>query len=268
MARSIWGGSISFGLVNIPVKLYPAIRSKQVHFHLLHDKDKVRVRQKLVCPAEHNKEVPREDTVRGFELSPERLVVVEPGELEALAPKASRTIEIVDFVDLASIDSLFFNQPYYALPDERSAKPYRLFLEAMRRTKKVGLGTFVMREKQYLAALRPLENLVCLETMYYADEVVRREGLEGAGAAAEAKVGERELKMAEQLIRSLSTGFKPQKYHDEYREAVRDLIEKKARGKHVVAQAHQQKKPQVIDLMSALKASVEESKKTKKRKVA
>jgi DNA end-binding protein Ku len=255
---------VSFGLVSIPIKLFPAIKSKQVHFHLLHEKDHVRVQQKLYCP-EDEKEIGRDETVKGYEIAPDKLVVVEPDELEALAPKAVRTIEIQDFVPLSSIDSMYFNQPYYALPDERAEKPYRLFLEAMRKSKKVGIGTFVMRNKQYLTALRPLEDLICLETMYYADELVDRNKLEGV--PTDVKVSDRELKMAEELIDSLSATFKPQKYRDDYREKVLELIDKKAKGKHVVAQAAPERKPQVIDLMSALKASLEETKK-KKRKVA
>lgn len=268
MPRAIWSGSIGFGLVSIPIRLFPAVRSKQVHFHLLHDKDKARVQQKLVCPAEGGKEVPREDTVKGYEISSDRLVVVQPEELDALAPKGGRTIEVVDFVPLASIDSMYFNQPYYVLPEERAEKPYRLFLEAMRRSKKVGIAKFVMRAKQYLAALRPLEDVICLETMYYADELVDRKTLEGAPDPS-VKVGERELKMAEELIASLSSGFKPGKYRDDYREAVEKLIEKKAEGRHVVAQAPRgDREPKIIDLMSALKASLDETKRKGRGKAA
>lgn len=267
MPRAIWSGAISFGLVSIPIKLFPAVKSHQIHFHLLHEKDKVRIQQKLVCPAEHNKEVSRDDTVKGYELSKDRLVVVKPEELEALEPKKSQAIEIADFVPLSSIDSMYFNQPYYAIPDERAEKPYRLFLEAMRRTKKVGIGSFVMRNKEYLAALRPLDGLICLETMYYADELVERDKLEGV-PEDNVKVNERELKMAEQLIDSLSSGFKPEKYHDDYQEKVKDLIDKKAEGKEIVLRPVEGKKPEIIDLMSALKASLDETKKRKKKKVA
>jgi DNA end-binding protein Ku len=265
MPRAIWSGSISFG-VNIPVKLFSAIKSKQVHFHLLHRKDKARLQQKLVCTAE-KKEVARDETVKGYEIAPDRLVVVDPEELEALSPKASRTIELIDFVSLSQIDSIYFGQPYYLVPDERAAKPYRLFQEAMTRSKKVGIGSFVMRNKQYLSALRPKNNLICLETMYYSDEIVSAKELEGV-PGSDVKVNERELKMAEQLIDSLTTGFKPEKYHDDYREAVMELIDKKAEGKEVVRQAAPSKKPQVIDLMSALEASLSEAKKKKKRNIA
>jgi DNA end-binding protein Ku len=265
MPRAIWSGSISFGLVNIPIKLFTAIRPHQMRFHLLHEKDGVRLEQKLVCPADH-KEVSREDTVRGFEISPDQMVVVEPEELQSLAPKASRTIELIDFVNLNEIDSIYFDQPYYVVPDERAAKAYRLFYEAMLKSKKVGIASFVMRNKQYLCALRPLDNVICLETMHYSDELVSRNKLEGL--PTDVKVSDREVKMAEQLIESLTTGFKPQKYHDEYRDAVKDLVEQKAEGKKIVRQEAPSKKPQVIDLMSALKASLDETKKKKKSKVA
>lgn len=272
MPRAIWTGNVSFGLVSIPVKMVTAVKPKELSFHLLHKKDNARVRQKLVCPAEHGKEVPREDTVKGFEISPERMVVIDPEELKELSPKAERSIDILDFVPLSSIDSIYFNQPYFLLPDERAAKPYRLLYEALEHSKRVAVAKFVMRAKQYLSALRPLDGVICLETMYYADELVTKDELEGT--AADAKVSPRELQMAEQLIASLSTTFKAAKYKDDYREKVRDLIEKKAEGKHVVAQAPQvEGKPQIIDLMSALKASLEETRRPqsspkKKRRVA
>jgi DNA end-binding protein Ku len=266
MPKAIWSGSISFGLVNIPIKIFPAVRVKQVRFHLLHEKDKVRLKQKLVCPADH-KEVERTEAVKGYEISPDEMVVVKPEELEKFLPKASRTIELLDFVKLDQIDSIFFNQPYYVVPEERAEKPYRLFLEAMERSKKVGIANFVMRNKQYLCALRPLVNMICLETMYYADELIKRDSIEGV-PGDKIKVSDREVKMAEELIESLTTGFKPEKYHDDYREAVQELMEKKAEGKDVVAQSAPTKKPQVIDLMSALKASLDETKKKKKKKVA
>jgi DNA end-binding protein Ku len=261
MARSIWTGSISFGLINIPVKMFTATRSKQLHFHLLHRKDHARLQQKMVCSAD-KKEVPRTEAVKGYEFSPDHMVVVDPKELESLMPKSSRALEVLDFVQLSQIDSIYFNQPYYLLPDERAVKAYKLFFEAMQRTKKVAIASYVMRNKQYLAALRPMGRLICLETMYYADEIVSPDKLEDL--PKDVAVNEKELKMAEQLIGSLTIAWKPQKYHDEYRDAVLELIEKKARGKQIVVQHAPAKGPKIVDLMSALEASLKETKKKKK----
>ena len=260
-ARSIWSGSISFGLVNIPVKLFTAVKDSTVHFHLLHEKDMSRLQRKLVCAAE-GKEVSNDEIVRGYEIAPDQYVVIEDKELENLAPKASRTIEIRDFVDLADIDPLYYDRPYYVAPGERAAKPYRLLVEAMERSKKVGIATFVMRSKEYLAALRPLKGAICLVTMRFGEEVVPVEKIEGDVAGAEhAKVDDRELKMAAQLIDSLTTAFDPAKYHDEYKERVMQLVESKAAGEKVVTQPPvEEHRGKVINLMAALEASLAEAK--------
>jgi DNA end-binding protein Ku len=264
MPRPVWSGSISFGLINIPVKMFSATRSKDLHFHLLHKKDHTRLRQKMVCPAD-KQEVQRADAVKGFEVSPDRMVVLDPKEVESLMPKSSRALEVMDFVELSSIDSIYFDQPYYLLPDERAIKAYHLFCEAMKRTGKVAVAHFVMRNKQYLAALRPLGQWLCLETMFYADEIVTPDKLEDLPKAP--ALNEKELKMAEKLIGSLTIPWKPKKYHDEYRDAVMALIEKKSRGKHIVVQQQAPSKgPKVMDLMSALEASLQET--GKKRRAA
>jgi DNA end-binding protein Ku len=264
--RAIWSGSISFGLVNIPVKLYSAIRPKDLHFHMLHNKDKARVEQKLVCPVE-GKEISRDEIVKGYEVGPGQHVVVQPEELNSLMPKASRMIEIVSFVKMSEIDPIYFDKPYYLMPDERAEKAYTLFLEAMKRSKKVGIAKFVMRNKEYLSALRPFESMLCLETMHFADEVVS--GNQFEGMTHEVKIGDREIKTAEQLIDSLSGRFEPEKIHDDYREAVMKMIDKKAEGEEIVVQPEEEtEKPEVIDLMAALEASLAEAKKKNKRKSA
>jgi DNA end-binding protein Ku len=257
MPRAIWSGSISFGLVNIPVQLFPAIHTKEVRFHMLHEKDKVRVRQKLVCPAE-KKEIDREDTVKGFQISKDQMVVIEPEELETLKPKSTDTIDIVDFVPLDTIDSLYFRQPYYLVPAKKAAKAYYLLLEAMKKTGRVAVATFVMRNNQYLAALRPLRETICLETMYYEDEITQPdvEGMPPRQAPRPA-----EMKMAEELVSSLSGRFKPEKYHNDYRDAVMDLVRKKSKGKQIVTdRTREAKGPQIVDLAAALKASLRETK--------
>jgi DNA end-binding protein Ku len=257
-SRSIWTGSITFGLVNIPVKLFLAVREKDIQFHMLHDQDNVRLQRKMVCPAD-GKEVHSEHVVKGYELSPGQYVVVREEELEAAAPKKSKTIEMEDFVDLGQIDPVYFDRPYYVVPQEQGVKAYRLLVEAMEKSKKVGIARFVMRNKEYLCALRPQDGALVLETMHFNDEVIPVDKVDGV--PHKAKSDERELKMASQLIESLSTKFKPEKYHDTYREAVQEIIEKKAEGEEVVTQpAVEEKKGRVTNLMAALEASLAKAK--------
>jgi len=258
MARAIWSGSISFGLVNIPVKLFTAVKDSSVHFNLLHSKDKSRLQRKMVCAAE-GKEVPPEEIVKGYEIAPDQYVIVKDKELEELAPKASRTIEIRDFVDLDQIDPLYYDRPYYVSPGERAAKPYRLLVEAMQKSRKVGVATFVMRTKEVLAALRPMHDAICLYTMRFGEEVLPVEQLEEQ--VEHVKVDDRELKMAQQLIDSLTTEFKPSAYHDEYKKRVMELVEAKAAGEEVVTQPPvEEHRGKVINLMAALEASLAEAK--------
>jgi len=257
-SRSIWTGSITFGLVNIPVKLFVAVREKSIQFHMLHDQDHMRLQRKMVCPAD-GKEVHAEHVAKGYEISPGQYVVVREKELEAAAPKKSRTIEIEDFVALGEIDPIYFDRPYYIVPQEQGAKAYRLLVESMEKSKKVGVARFVMRNKEYLCALRPQEGALILETMHFNDEVIPVDKVEGV--PHHAKSDEREMKMASQLIESLSTHFKPEKYHDTYREAVHELIEKKAEGEAIVTQpAAEEKKGRATNLMAALEASLAKAK--------
>ena len=263
MARSLWSGSISFGLVNIPVKLFLAVREKRINFNMLHDQDHARLQRKLVCSAD-GKEVHPEHIVRGYEIAPDQYVIVHDRELENLAPKASRTIEIHDFVDVDDIDPIYYDRAYYLAPGEHAAKPYRLLLEAMEKSKKVAIATFVMREKQYLCALRPVEGVIGLSTMHFADEVMNSE--EVGVNPRDVKVDDREVKMAQHLIDSLSSDFKPEKYKDEYRERVMEMLEQKAKGEEIVTQPPVAEKPhRVINLMAALEASLAEAKKQKRR---
>jgi DNA end-binding protein Ku len=254
MARSIWGGAISFGLVNVPVKLFTAVRKKDVRFHQLHAKDGARVQQKRVCSLDEE-EVPYEELAKGYEIANGHYVVIDPAELEALDPESTHTIDIEDFVDLDQIDPLFFDSSYYVVPDERGTKPYRLLLEAMREANKVGIAKVVMRTKQYLVALRPVGDALVMSTMNFADEVVPQEELEGLPRESQ-EVSERELAMANQLIGSLASDFDPDKYHDTYREQVLELIERKAEGQEIVAQPAAERPAPVVDLMAALEASL------------
>src|SRR5262249_45501076 len=232
MARPIWSGTISFGLVTVPVKLFSATSPKEVRFHMLHDKDGGRIQQKRVCSID-GEEVPWEHVIKGFELRKGRYVPLVREELQAIAPRASKAIEIEDFVELSQIDPIYYQSTYYLVPDRGASKPYALLLQAMKRTEKVGVGRFVLRTKQYLAAVRPVGEALAVSTMLSADEVVSRDELEGL-PDAHSKPGERELKMAEQLIESLGTDFKIGKYKDDYRKQLLALLERKAEGEEIV----------------------------------
>ena len=255
MPRPIWSGSISFGLVNVPVKLFSATSPKDLRFHMIHDKDGGRIQQKRVCSVD-GEEVPWEHIVKGFEISKGRYVTVTKEELAAFNPKATRSIDIEDFVELQQIDPIFYETTYYLLPDRGAARPYALLVEAMKRTGRVGVARFVLRTKQYLAAVRPLGNVLALSTMMYADEVVDQKELEGA-PGAEAKPRDKELHMAEQLVESLAADFDPTKYKDTFREQVLALLERKAEGEEIVAQpAEEEPRGKVVNLMDALAKSL------------
>ena len=260
MPRPIWSGAISFGLVNVPVKLFSAVSPKDVRFHQLDAKSNARVKQKRVS-ATTGEEVPYEQIVKGYELGPDTYVTVTPDELETLEPKATKTIDIEDFVDLDTIDPIYYERPYYLVPDKGGAKAYVLLREAMRETNKVGIARVVLRTKQYLAAIRPKGDALVIETMLFADEVVPDDELDLP--RDEVEVSEREQKMARQLIDSLSTEFDPGKYRDEYRERVLELIEQKASGQEIVVEEPTEEPTKVVDLMAALEASLSAVKKDK-----
>jgi DNA end-binding protein Ku len=257
MPRAIWTGAISFGMVTVPVKLYSALNRKGVRFHQLSGKSGVRIAQKRVDP-QSGEEVPYEDVVKGYEIAPERYVVIEPGELETLQPKKTRTIEIEDFVELSQIDPVFYDHPYYLAPGPGGAKPYRLLLEAMRETGKVAIARVVIRSKEQLVALRPIGDALGMATMLFADEVLPPDRLDEVAEASEVKTTKRELEIAEQLVESLAGDFEPGKYSDTYREDVLALIERKAQGEEISVQPPPEElTAPAPDLMSALKASLD-----------
>jgi DNA end-binding protein Ku len=255
MARAIWSGAISFGLVNVPVKLYSATSPKTVRFHQISGKTGARIRQKRVDPTT-DEEVPYEDIVKGYEITPDRYVLISTEELEALDPKATRTIDIEEFVDLADIDPIYYDHSYYLAPAAGGAKAYRLLVDAMRESGKVGIGRVVLRSKQQLCALRPTGEALTLSTMLFGDEVLSPDRLDELESVNEAEASERELTMAQQLIDSLSSDFEPEKYHDEYRERVLDLIERKAAGEEIAIQPQAEEPAAAPDLMAALEASL------------
>jgi len=255
MPRSIWTGALSFGLVNVPVKLYSAVSRKNVRFNQLTATDHVRVQQKRVNP-NTGEEVPYEEIVKGYEIAPDRYVVIEPGELESLDPKKTRTIEISDFVDLADIDPIFYDHPYYLAPGAGGQKPYKLLLEAMKETGKVAIAKVVIRNKESLVAVRPAGDVLQMDTLIYADEVVPHDRLDDL-PDPDVEVADRELDIAKQLVTSLATEWEPSRYHDEYREKVLQLIEQKAAGEEVTVAPREEEAAPVPDLMAALKASLD-----------
>jgi len=256
MARSMWSGAISFGLVNVPVKLYSAVSRKTVRFHQLNSDTGHRISQKRVDSVTGD-EVPYENLVKGFELTKDRYVVITPEELDSVSPEKTRAIDIEDFVDLEDIDPIFYDHPYYLVPDKGAGKAYGLLLEAMRESGKVAIARVVIRSKEQLVAIRPAAgDVLTMETMIFHDEVVPTDDLDGVPDAKDLKTTDRELKMAQQLIESLTSDFEPSKYHDEYREKVLELVERKAEGEEIAIQPQDEEPTKVPDLMAALEASL------------
>jgi DNA end-binding protein Ku len=257
MPRAIWTGAIGFGLVTVPVKLYSAVDRKTVRFHQLSGESGVRVVQKRVDPRS-GEEVPYERIVKGYEIAPERYVVIAPGELDGLQPKKTKTIEIEDFVELSQIDPIFYDHPYYLAPGTGGAKPYRLLLEAMREIGRVAIARFVMRSKEQLVAIRPMGDVLEMATMLFPDEILAPDRLNEIPDLAEVKTTKRELEVAKQLVESLAGDFDAERYRDTYREEVLALIERKAQGEEIAVQpAAEEAAAPAPDLMSALKASLE-----------
>jgi DNA end-binding protein Ku len=254
MPRPIWSGAISFGLVNVPVKLYSAVSRKTVRFHQLHDQTGVRIQQKRVDPTT-GEEVPYEHVVKGYELAPDRYVVITPEELEALDPEKTRTIDIEDFVDLEDIDPIYYDHPYFLVPGPGAEKAFALLRDAMDRSGKVAIARVVIRSKESLVAIRPKGRVLAMSTMLFDDEVIDGESLDEAPENG-AKTTKRELEMAQQLIDSLTGDFEPGKYRDTYRERVLDLVDRKAAGEEIAVQPAAEEPAKVPDLMAALEASV------------
>lgn len=253
MPHSIGSGTISFGLVSIPVKFYTAASSQAVSFNQLHAKCGSRIKQQLFCPV-CNEKVERSDLVKGYEFAKDQYVQLTEEELKALEGDASKTIDIAEFVPLPNVDPIYFEKTYYLGPDKGGDKAYRLLASAMAKTDRVAVAKFVMRGKESLVLIRPAQDGLMLHTMYFADEV-RNFGEIDKGASAKIKDGEMDL--AVKLVEDLSnTEFKPEQYQDEYRLRVLDLVNMKVEGKEVTAAAPEVQHAQVIDLMEALKESL------------
>ncbi len=255
MPRAMWSGAISFGLVSVPVKLFTAVSRKSVRFNQIDSKTNSRVKQKRVNA--EGEEVSYDQIVKGYEISKDTYVIVTEEEMESLAPKASRMIDISDFVSEDDIDPVFYDSAYYLVPDELARKSYSLLSKAMQDSGRVAIATFVMRTKQYLVAIRPQNGLLMMSTMVYADELVAADEIPGLEDLDEIEVSEAEMTMAGQLIDSLTGDFEPEKYRDSYREQVLDLLEKKAAGDLTSIEVPvAEDEAAVVDLLAALEASV------------
>jgi DNA end-binding protein Ku len=261
MARSIWSGTISFGLVSIPVRMFTATESKELKFHFLHKKDLTPIGYDKVRK-DTGEHVDPDEIVRGFEIEKGRFVPLDDEDLDRLDIELTHSIDICDFVDLDEIDPIYFRKAYYLLPDRGAEKPYRLLVKALDETGKVGIAKVVIRNKQHLACLRTYDRVLMLETMYYPDEVKSAASLDGD--LGKASLGKAEVEMAKSLVENLSEPFKPEKYDDTYRKELLDLIKKKAKGQKL-PEPEEAEEGEVIDLMAALRESVEKTKRQQRR---
>jgi len=262
MARAIWSGSISFGMVSIPVKLYGATESKDISFHLVHATCGTRLKQVRWCPTDEV-EVPWSETVRGYEYAKDEYVTLTDEDFEKLPLPSRHIIDLTAFVKDTEIDPVYYERSYYLAPDERAEKPYALLLQALEKKGLTALATITIRKKEQLCALRPRDGVVMLETLYYPDEVRREPGVD----LDRARVTEREMEMAFTLIELLRKPFEPEEYQDHYREALSRLIEAKLEGREVV-KSPAARETKVIDLADALRKSVEAARKSGRTRAA
>ena len=268
MPRAIWSGSISFGLVNVPVKLYSAVHPQGLSFHQFQEGTNARVRNKRVSE-KTGKEVAYEDIVKGYEVEKGHYVMVEPEELAEFNPRATRTIDIEDFVDLDDIDPIYYDNTYYLAPEDSDGarKAYALLVKAMEDQGKVAIGRLVMRNKQYLAAIRPLDGALATSTMRFHDEVTSPTDIDEIPTGRSApRAQPAEVKMASQIIDSMSREWDPNRYEDTYRIQVLNYLKKKAAGEEIVVEEEPEEQSKVVDLMAALEASLEAAKKTGSRR--
>ncbi|MGZ5329106.1 MAG: non-homologous end joining protein Ku [Actinomycetota bacterium] len=256
MPRTMWKGAISFGLVTIPVAVYPATEEKTLRFNQIHEEDGGRIRMKRTCSVD-GEEVPYDEIVKGYEYEKDRYVVLTDEDFDKVPVESSRAIDIVQFVDLDEIDPMLYKKSYYLVPDETGAKAYALLRQALSQDNKVGIAKVSFRDKEHLAALRFKDEAFVLETMYWPDEI---RGADFGGVDVDLKVRAQELEMARQLIENLTAEWDPEEFTDEYREALLRIVEAKISGEEIeVVEAEPTAK--VVDLMEALKASVAAAKK-------
>jgi DNA end-binding protein Ku len=262
MAASVWKGFISFGLISIPIRLYPAARSERINLHQIHKKCHTRLRQPLYCPTCH-RIVDRSEVVKGYEYEKGQYILIENEELKKITPASGKTMEIQAFVQGSQIDPIFFESSYFALPEKDNPKPYVLLLKALEESDRVGIAKVTMHQREYTVFIRPRSHGLTVHTMYFVNEIRRVEGY--GTIAREVKLKPQEIKLAEQLVESLSENFKPEKYHDTFQENLKALIEAKREGKTIVEEAPPKRAP-VIDMMEALKRSLRETEMQKQKK--
>jgi DNA end-binding protein Ku len=250
MASTTWKGHLTFGLVSIPLKVYPAARSHSIHFHQIHKPCRTRLRRPLFCPT-CNRLVERKEVVKGYEYEKGQYLLIEEQEIKKLAPQTGGTMEISEFLPLSEIDPLYFDTSYLAVPEESGAKAYQLLVDTMEQTQKAALAKVAMHQREYLVAIRAREHGLTLHTMYFSNEI--RSVSEYGHSKAEVK--QEEIRLARELVENLSTHFKPERYHDEYQGKLRALLDAKLKGKKVSI-ATEQKMAPVIDMMEALKQSL------------
>jgi DNA end-binding protein Ku len=251
MPATVWKGYLTFGLVSFPIRLFAAARPEPVHFHMLHKKDLSRVKEVWYCAAE-DKPISRDEIVKGYEYEKNHYVVIDPEDLERVSPPTATSMDILQFVKMDEIDPIFFETSYYVGPEESVSRPYSLLLEAMKETKYDALAKVTMHGREHIVILRPAEKSIVLHTMYFVDEL--HKGNE-VPAPKPAKFDKKELDLAKKLIDTLASSFKPEEYHDEYKQNVEKLIESKRKGQKVTP-IRQPKKAPVIDLMQALQQSL------------
>jgi DNA end-binding protein Ku len=261
MAVSVWRGSISFGLLSVPIRLYPAARPERIKLHQFHRECHTRLRQPLYCP-KHHRIVERTEVIKGYEYAKGQYIFVEDQELKKIAPPSSKTMEIQAFVKGSQIDPIFFESSYLALPEKDNAKPYALLAKALEESDRVGIAKVTMHLREYTVFIRPRSHGLTIHTMYFINEIRQAEGY--GQTAQDIKLRPQEIKLAEQLVESLSEDFRPQRYHDTYQENLKALIEARREGKAIVEEAPPKRAP-VIDMMEALKRSLE-AQETKRKK--
>ncbi|MGH9688128.1 MAG: Ku protein [Candidatus Acidiferrales bacterium] len=254
MPSSVWRGIISFGLVSIPVRLYAAARENRIGLHQLHSECHTRLRQPLFCPT-HNRMVERSEVVKGYEYEKGKYVLIDPEDLKKIQPESARTMEILSFVDASEVDPLIFDASYYVVPESEGRKAYALLEKTMEDTHRVGIAKVTMHQREYTVFLRPYHHGLALHTMFFADEIREAPGF---GNVEHTKLAPKELKLADQLVATLSERFDLRKYHDDYQERLAALIEARRKGKDIAAVPERRRAP-VIDIMSALKKSLTES---------
>lgn len=263
MPASVWKGVISFGLVSVPVRLYAAARSTRIALHQLHSTDHTRLRQPLFCPTDE-RIVDRSEVVKGYEYEPGKYVLIEPEDLKKIQPASARTMEILSFADAADVDPIAFDASYYIVPEEEGRKAYALLVKTLEDTHQVGIAKVTMHQREYTVFMRPYHHGLALHTMYFANEIREAPGF---GDVDHVKVSPQEVKLAQQLVGTLSEKFHLEKYHDEYQERLKELIEARQKGEEIAA-APSPKRAPVIDIMSALKKSLAESGRPAKERAA